>query len=337
VQLLNRVLDEIVVDLHTPVLAIAGNHDSPSRLHFGSTVMREKGLHLVGQMTSEYNPVILHDEFGEVHFHLIPYCDPSIVRDIFQDETIKSHDDAMGKIVQHLQEIMDAGVRHVFIGHTFVTPYGEKEANTSESERPLSIGGAEYVNAAKLQQFDYVALGHLHQAHYVLQDHIRYAGSLLKYSLSEENHQKGYFIVELDEHGKTSIEKRSLHALRDVRLVEGLINDILQMPNSEDYIFVRLLNETAVLSPMEKVRSVFPNCMHIERKKVLKTDRGFQTNQGVRHVLDDIDLFRTFYQEVTGTEMTNAIENIFKEMLEGFEENEHDSADQHPYTYMTNK
>src|SRR5690625_2224133 len=73
VQLLNRVLDQIVLELNTPVLAIAGNHDSPSRLHFGSKMMTEKGFHVVGQLEKDYSPVVFEDKHGEVHFHLVPY------------------------------------------------------------------------------------------------------------------------------------------------------------------------------------------------------------------------------------------------------------------------
>src|SRR5690625_5232132 len=94
IQLLNSVLDKIVLELHIPILAIAGNHDSPSRLDFGSRLMREKGFHLVGQLNSHLEPVVLDDEYGPVYFHLVPYCDPSIVKNLFQDDSIKTHDDA---------------------------------------------------------------------------------------------------------------------------------------------------------------------------------------------------------------------------------------------------
>ena len=42
---------------------------------------------------------------------------------------------------------MEDEARHVFVGHAFVTPHGESEDNTSDSERPIAIGGAEYVSA----------------------------------------------------------------------------------------------------------------------------------------------------------------------------------------------
>src|SRR5690554_1543247 len=68
VELLNYFLDEIVLTLHIPIIAIAGNHDSPIRVHFGSKLMREKGFYIVGQLEEIHEPVILHDGAGEVHF-----------------------------------------------------------------------------------------------------------------------------------------------------------------------------------------------------------------------------------------------------------------------------
>ena len=316
VQLLNNVLDEIVLELKTPVIAIAGNHDSPSRLHFGSRIMNEKGFHIVGQLEKNAPPVILNDEFGEVHFHLVPYSDPSIVRNVLNDDTIKTHDDATMKIIENIQAKMDKNARHVYVGHAFVTPHGESQDNTSESERPLSIGGAEYVNASHFEPFHYTALGHLHQAHYVQHENIRYAGSLLKYSISEENHKKGYFIVEMDEAGNISAEKRLLTPRRDIRTVEANMDDLLTYPINEDYVFVKLVDEAPVLSAMEKVRSVFPNAMHVERKNFGQVESTEITERKRRSELSDVELFKAFYKEVKGYGATEETEKIFTTVLD---------------------
>ena len=90
VNLLNEVLETIVLKLKTPVLAIAGNHDSPSRLDFGSKIMKANGCHIIGQISKNWNRVVLKDEHGEVHFHLVPYADPSVVRHVFEDEEIRT-------------------------------------------------------------------------------------------------------------------------------------------------------------------------------------------------------------------------------------------------------
>jgi exonuclease SbcD len=298
VDLLNEVLETIVLKLKTPVLAIAGNHDSPGRLDFGSRIMKANGLHIVGQWSKDLEPVKLKDSHGEVHFHLVPYADPGIVRHLFEDDTIKSHNDAMKAMIDSIQGKMDPNARHVLIGHAFVTPKGEERDNTSDSERPLSIGGAEHVDHRLFEPFDYVALGHLHQAHDVGDERIRYAGSPLKYSISEEHHQKGFFIVDLNENGEMTVDKRLFSPRRDMRTVEGTMADIEQQELNEDYVFVRLLDEAPVLAPMEKVRAVYPNAMHVERQVMTFStdDQGIQRVE--RKKMNTNALFKAFYKEV---------------------------------------
>lgn len=317
VQLLNDVLEEIVLHLNIPVLAIGGNHDSPSRLNFANKMMKERGLHIAGQLMEKNSPVILNDQHGEVHFHLTPYSDPSEVRNLYGEETIKSHHEAYEAIINKLTSEMDENARHVFVGHAFVTPYGEERDNTSESERPLSIGGAEYVNANLFTPFHYTALGHLHRAHFVQQENIRYSGSILKYSISEENHEKGFYIVELDENGKSTIEKKKLTPRRDLRTVKGELEEILANEINDDYVFVHLLDEATVLSPMDKVRSIYPNAMHVTRENLYKQLQQSKGNHYVqREKMTDIQMFKAFYEEVKGIQPSEETEEIFTDVLE---------------------
>lgn len=318
VKLLNEVLETIVLDYKTPVLAIAGNHDSPSRLQFASNIMKVNGCHIVGEISKNPEPIILKDDAGEVHFHLIPYADPSVVRTVFEDEEIRTHNEAMRKITEVVTAGMNPHVRHVFVGHAFVTPNGEPEDNTSDSERPLAIGGTEQVDAAHFSKFHYTALGHLHQAHYVLNETIQYSGSPLKYSISEERHKKGFYIVELDATGNITVEKRLLVPLHDMRTVEAAMEDLLKHEKNEDYVFVRLLDKAPVLSPMEKVRSVYPNAMTVMRDAQQPLANNGQAGQQrtARHKMDDLSLFKAFYQEVNDTAVSEETEAIFTEVLQ---------------------
>ncbi|MFF2888397.1 exonuclease SbcCD subunit D [Paenibacillus sp. NPDC057967] len=318
VELLDDALRRIVIDLETPVLAISGNHDSPDRISFGTSMMESRGLYLAGQLREDGQPVVLRDEYGEVHFHLVPYADPAQIRHRLGDEAIRSHDDAMHAIVSRLEQTMDPSARHVLIGHAFITPTGESADNTSESERPLAIGGAEHVSAAHFRPFHYVALGHLHQAHYVRYEHIRYAGSPLKYSISEEKHNKGYLMVDLDKDGQATVEKRELRPLRDMRRVEATLEELEQHEVCDDYVFVTLLSDHPVLFPMEKVRAVYPNAMHVERRtRTAAVEHAASGSAGSdaaprRSESDPAELFAAFYEEVKGIPLTKEKRMLFE-------------------------
>lgn len=316
VELLNDFLDEIVLALNIPVIAIAGNHDSPARVHFGSKLMRERGFYIVGQLEENHEPIRLATDVGDVYFHLVPFVDPSVVRTIYDDEEIRTYDDAMEAIVKRIKSSMDDRAHHILVSHYFVTPEGKEAANTSDSERVLSIGGIEYVDAGHLVDFNYVALGHLHRAHAVGANHIRYAGSPLKYSISEENHEKGFYEVNLAEDGSVSVEKQVLTPRRDMRTVEGKLEDILQMEPSDDYIFVQLLDRSPVLSPMEQVRTVFPNTLHLERlfDQFIPTEKV--ENRVNKTKQTDLELFTSFYEEVRGFPPEDEKVTIFKEVVD---------------------
>lgn len=314
VTLLDELLQEIVVDLKTPVIAVAGNHDSPSRLDFGSELMRQNGYYIEGRLKRNLKPIVFEDAHGEVHFHLVPFADPSICRQVYEDENITDYTSAMKRVIDELELKKDA--RHVFVGHAFVTPHGEEEQNTSDSERPLAIGGAEYVSAHLFKPFHYTALGHLHQAHHVLHENIRYSGSPLKYSISEENHKKGFYIVELDGEGNIEVQRRLLTPKHDMRTVKGMMEEILTHARSEDYVFVELHDETPVLFPMEKVKSVYPNAMHIERK-VVRTAATVEKQEAViQEKSDDMTLFRYFYSQMNDIEPDDETEQIFAEVMQ---------------------
>ncbi|ANU26562.1 exonuclease SbcCD subunit D [Planococcus versutus] len=316
VNLLDEVLAQIVLKLEIPVLAVAGNHDSPGRLNFGSRLMKGNEIYIAGHVHKNHQAVVLEDRFGKVYFHLIPYADPSVIRYEFKDESIRTHDDAMKAITDNIKSVYDSQARHVFVGHAFVTSHGEQEENTSDSERPLAIGGAEHVDVRHFDGFHYTALGHLHKAHYVLNETIRYSGSPLKYSISEEHHKKGFHIVELDAQGGVTVEKRLFAPTRDMRTVEGTMDDILSHEISEDFVFVTLLDDAPVLFPMEKVRSVYPNAMHIERKNFSGT--MVESHTGSRRKMDSLSLFHAFYEEVKSEKATDATVEIFKEVLQEF-------------------
>ncbi|MHA7964612.1 exonuclease SbcCD subunit D [Paenibacillus sp. CAU 1782] len=321
VELLDWALAQIVLELGTPVLAISGNHDSPDRIAFGSRFMESRGLHLAGGYTGEIKPVVLRDEYGEVFVHLAPYADPGQVRHALGDDGIRTHQDAMAAITAKINENRDPSARHVLVGHAFVTPAGESMPNTSDSERPLSIGGAEHVSAALFSSFHYTALGHLHGAHYVLNENIRYSGSPLKYSISEENHEKGYLIVEMDGSGVSSVQKRPLLPRRNMRRVEASIEELERHPVNDDYVFVTLLNDAPVLFPMEKVRAVYPNALHVDRRMAQGANQEGQSsvseaNAAKRSQSEPVDLFAGFYQEVKGVPLTEERKELFSNMLD---------------------
>ena len=123
------------------------------------------------------------------------------------------------------------------------------------------MGGLDNIDATVFDTFDYVALGHIHKPQRVLRDTLRYAGSPLKYSFSEANHKKSVTVVDVPEKGDISVRTAPLYPLHDVRLIEGNMDELMNMPYSEDYLWVTVHDELPPPDARVTLSVNFPNMM----------------------------------------------------------------------------
>jgi len=322
VELLDKVLSTILLELEIPVLLIAGNHDSPDRLGFGSKILQARGLHIAGRLTKNIQKVTLEDQYGPVNFYLVPYAPPAEVKAILEREDITDHDSAMAAIIERIKRDWYPEQRNVLVTHAFVC--GDKEPELSESEKPLtysSVGGMEYVNAIRFADFTYTALGHLHGPQTVNGEKIRYSGSLLKYSFSEVNQRKSVTVVNIDATGNVECSSRQLAVLRDFRRLKGQLKDLLDPAvykgtNLEDYLHITLTDQGELLEPMAKLRTVYPHVLALEYETSGNNSDGDRTSAGVDHARKtEFELFRDFYCAITGREFTAEKEAIVREVI----------------------
>ncbi|MCX7085131.1 MAG: exonuclease SbcCD subunit D [Methylococcales bacterium] len=310
VSLLDEVLNTICTDLAVPVLLIPGNHDGAERLRFGSKQLKQAGLHIIGDLNRITQPVILNKNGHAIAFYGIPYNDPESVRNHFEVD-VTSHDEAHQYLIEQINAVKNANAINVLISHCFIDG-----AEASESERPLSIGGADRVSVEPFKAFDYVALGHLHNPQHKGETHIRYSGSILKYSFSEQRQQKGVTLVEMDNTGLKSTTHLPLKPLRDMRTLEGDLESLLKQgvtdPNNQDYLLIRLTDQNAILDPMSKLRQVYENVLHIE-KTWLQDSGNLQVNRD-KLKRGELEMFQDFFKQVSGQDLTpeqhTAITNI---------------------------
>lgn len=308
VELLDKVLSYILLKLSIPVLMIAGNHDSPDRLGFGSQLLRDRGLYIAGPFQKEIQKVILVDEYGPINFYLIPYAPPAIVREVLECSDVCDHDTAMKAIVDRIRQVWNEEERNVVVAHGFIR--GVEELELSESEKPLSVtlavGGTDFVDVKHFDGFAYTALGHLHSPQQAGSSRVRYAGSLLKYSFSEVRQEKSVTQVEIGAGGQLLVECRPLLPLRNMRKIRGPLKELLD-PDVytdtavEDYLHVTLTDEGELIEPMSKLRRVYPNILSldIELKERQVGESKTSAGQGYKYK-SKLDLFSDFYTDMTG-------------------------------------
>jgi exonuclease SbcD len=192
--------------------------------------------------------------------------------------------------------------RKVVMGHAFVDG-----AAVSDSERPLSLGGAETIKVSVFDGITYVALGHLHRPQEVGSERVQYAGSLLKYSTSELEYPKSITYAQIGGAGEVSIAQEPVVPIRDFRRIEGTIEQILQRApegDPNDYVVVKLMDKGPVFDAMSRIREHYPHAVHIEREQyqlegMVKLPTKDHREMGV------IELFEAFFQAVLPEPMSS--------------------------------
>lgn len=314
VAVLDDVLSRLVIDLKLPVVLIAGNHDSPGRLNFGSRLLAERRLYVTGHLPPRCEPLVLRDAHGPVSFYSIPYAEPSTVRQCLECTGITDHNGAMSAILTRVREQHPADSRSVVIAHAFVA--GGREC---ESERPLSVGGAGTVDASAFAGFHYTALGHLHGPQAMAGGSIRYCGSLMSYSFDESGDTKGVYVCDMDASGAVNVETIALRPRRAVRRISGLMSDLLKGPaegeSKDDYLEAMITDPGPVLDAMGRLREVYPNVLHIRRPEHEPGAAQASDRPNIR-AMDDAQLFKAFFTHVTGAELTTEQEAAFVQIVD---------------------
>jgi exonuclease SbcD len=324
VELLDEVLSRIVIRLRTRVVLIAGNHDSAERLQFGSRLMDAAGLHVAGAVSREVVRVDVSDAHGPLCLYAVPFAEPVRVNEAFGPPDVRSHEEAMARILDAIRRDHPPGHRAVLLAHTFVA--GGK---SSESERPLTVGDIERVPAACFAGFDYVALGHLHRPQQVGSPSVRYSGSIMKYSFSEESDVKSANLVELDGSGGCSVEPLRLHARRDLRTVtarfQELVDQPLPAPDRGDYLRVDLLDEVPVRDAFHRLRDMYPNLLDLDYK-LAREALERRSPSAPRRELDETEMFRAFFEQATGQPPGADDEAVFREVLDAIRRDDREGA-----------
>lgn len=323
VALLNDFLSRVVLELKVPVIAIAGNHDSPDRLSFGSRLFREQGLFLFGDIRSGPGTVTLSDTSGPVTFTALPFAETALVRQLLNNPELHSHAAAMEALLKTVRPQLTG--RNVLLGHAFVD-----EGTGSESERPITVGGAGTIPAQTFAGFDYVAMGHLHCAQQICDFPIYYSGSLMRYAFAETEHEKSVTAVEMDEKGICSCREISLTPKRQVRCITGTLQQLLQGPDDNagknDYLKVILEDQQAVLEPTQRLRQVYPNLLHLEWLG-RNIDGTLQSERSDPRKRSDAELFAAFFQEVTAQPLAEEPARLFAQVVEQMQQQQRESND----------
>ncbi|MBQ8688098.1 MAG: exonuclease SbcCD subunit D [Ruminococcus sp.] len=306
--------------LSCSVFLISGNHDSPERLQFGSSLMAKQNIHIAGIFDGTLKKAVLRDEYGTLNVYMLPFARYSaILAALPESEKMpESLTDAVSQVVQNAAVCPDE--RNIILYHGFVVG-GTSELETSESE--LQLGGMQLVNADVFEPFDYTALGHIHKPQWVKKNKIRYSGSLLKYSFSEASQTKSVTVIELKEKGDISFTTHELVPDRDMRVIRGPYAALMEhAEESEDLVRAELTDDEIIPYALENLRTHYKNILELqyirrmERTAASTTEIASVQNKSMMELLDEF--FTSVYQ--FNMNETPGAEALLKKIIKEAEE-----------------
>lgn len=264
-----KLLDYFLIELtkrEIKVFMVSGNHDSDERLNYGSTLFASNQIFISAVFDGTLHKQSFADGNTKIDIYMLPFVKASQVRHYFPDEKIESYDDAVQTIIRNTD--INRGNKNLLVAHQFVAGNGEDPALAgSESVGTQSVGLVEKIRYDCFDEFDYVALGHIHSPQKVGREEIRYAGSPLKYSLSEANNEKLVSLITVSAEERVKIELVPLKPMRNVRHIKGTLKELLDKKNvkaPEDFIYATLTDEDVINDAMGIFQQIYPNTVRID-------------------------------------------------------------------------
>ena len=256
------------------ILLISGNHDSAQRLDVFRSELSDRGIHMIGnppmQKGETIERVTLTDDFGAVNFYLLPFVRPGMVRPVTgtkENGDNLSYPEAFSRLLA--LSPLNPDERNVLVSHQFFLPDGGDAENIERAENEVKqVGNVDAIPASLIADFDYAALGHIHKPMKVGSETLRYCGTPMPYSLSEENQQKGILMVEMGAKGDVRTTVLPLHPVHQVRKLRAT-REALLSGASEDFVSICVIGAeaTEMVGLRELLRERYPNLLELRRER----------------------------------------------------------------------
>ncbi len=294
----------------TTVVVTSGNHDSAIRLGYGAGLFRDR-IRMITDPAVLDLPVLLEGSDGvQVAIYGIPYLDPDHARVALApggvgDPLPRSHQAVVAAACDRIRDDLARrnGRRSVVMAHAFVAG-----AEPSDSERSIMVGGVDRVAGTVFRGIDYAALGHLHgpQAPAAADGSVvRYSGSPLRYSFSEQHQAKVVLLVDVPASGPAVVTPVEIEQPRPMATLSGRLDELLAdaalSVHEQSWVRVTVTDRVRPDSLMDRLKTRFPHALQVFHEPEGAVDRGRSGTTAVSE-RDPRELGSDFIAHVTKTE-----------------------------------
>ena len=341
VDLFYKTLKRLTNNGKRPVIAIAGNHDSPDRIDAPDPLARECGILFVGNPDVSIPPMVIENGFAitqsengffEIQLPQFEYPIRIIATPYANEIRLKTYLGASDKEVQLNQLLSDSWKRladtycdakgvNILTTHLYMLQRDGAILEEPEGEKPLRIGNADIVYTDCIpEQIQYTALGHLHRFQNIggHTSPVIYSSSPLSYSFSEAGQDKKVVIIEAEPNKVVEykaiplVSGRVLHRKR-FEVIDLAVKWLLANPYS--LVELTLVSDTFISNQnLKRIHESHDGIIHIipiVSKAVTQVD-----NSAIKVNLDqDIQgLFKDFFVSKYGQEPNEEILELFREV-----------------------
>jgi len=218
------------------VIIIGGNHDSISTLNAPKELLKYFNVHIVGGVPDEFTEQIIpiKGKGGKVELIVcaVPFLRDRDIRLSVSGETgaeresriKKGINDHYNRFVEHITTYKVDSIPVIATGHLFAAG----SSTSPDSEKEIHVGNLGQVSGDQFpQEFDYIALGHIHRPQLVNKlAHIRYSGSPIALSFSENDHNKQVIILEFEAGELISLQEHIVPCTRKLIRIKGALESV---------------------------------------------------------------------------------------------------------------
>ena len=340
VELFYKTLKRLSNNGKRPVVAISGNHDSPSLIDAPDPLARECGIILIGYPNAKIQEFELNDfkilksVEGMIELKLnsfdypiriihTPYANEIRLKQYFGE----NKEDALNEVLATnwkniADEYCDENGVNLLIAHLYMNQKGAEILEEPEGEKPIKIGNADMIFSDAIPpQIQYTALGHLHGFKNIGTEEkpVVYSSSPLCYSFSEAGQTKYVSVIEAEPNKTISYHKIELkHGKPLIRKTFDDINLAVEWLNENQNALVELILESDSFLKADERKLIYQShdgIIHLI-PKVKNQEVEMVEYKFADQTKDMKELFADYFKSKNGNQEPNdEIKDLFNEIL----------------------
>lgn len=340
IELFYRTIKRLTKNGIRPVLAIAGNHDSPHLIDAPDPLARASGIILIGHPHAVVTPfttdgfTVLKSDTGFIELSLPQFDYPiRILHTAYANEIrLKQYlgEEKESKLNEVLaanwQKIAntycdDKGV-NILTAHLYMNKLGSPLLEEPDGEKPVKIGNADLIYSEAIPpQVQYTALGHLHGYKNIgsAEKPVVYASSPLCYSFSEAGQAKYVALVSVSAGEQARVERIPL--TQGKPLIRKSFDDIEQciswLSENPDALVELTLKSETFLKAEDRKRIYQSHSGIIYLIPLVKQDEQALLDKKEINLTQDMSsLFNDYFKSKNSNQAPNDdILDLFREIL----------------------